>query len=88
MLPDSPYNQTHWDDSRYQKLYAEANQTTDEARQKEISYEMQGIDFEQGGYIIYSFYKQVTLMNEKVGGLKRSGGGIDPAYRWDDIFVS
>ena len=51
-LPTSPFLETHFNDPHYTSLYYEANKTQNASVRKEIEYEMQMIDFNQGGYII------------------------------------
>lgn len=87
-LPTSPYSETHWHDPKYIALYNQANKTTSRKLQKEIAHELQEIDFQRGGYIIYGFNRLVTFMNKKVNGIARSGGGIDPAYSWETVWLS
>ena len=67
-LPTSPYKETHFDDPRYTKLYAEANKTESAGLRKEILHEMQRIDFEQGGYIIPCFVDSLDAYSSKVSG--------------------
>ena len=51
-LPNSPYNETHFDDPTYNALYNQATATLDSAKRADIAHEMQMIDYTQGGYII------------------------------------
>ena len=67
-LPTSPYKETHFDNSRYTRLYAEANQTESVSLRKEILHQMQQIDFEQGGYIIPCFVDSLDAYSSKVRG--------------------
>ncbi len=55
MLPTSPFNETHYDDPKYESLYNEALATIDVARRTEIAHEMQVVSFGNGGYIIPYF---------------------------------
>ena len=54
-LPTSPFQETHFNDPKYTSLYFQANKTQNASVRKEIEYEMQMIDFNQGGYIIPCF---------------------------------
>lgn len=54
-LPTSPYNETHFDDPQYNKLYAQALATLDASARVEIQHEMQMIDYARGAYIIPFF---------------------------------
>ncbi len=67
-LPTSPFKETHFDDPKYTNLYAEANKTGSASLRKEIVYEMQRIDFDQGGYIIPCFVDSLDAYSSKVRG--------------------
>jgi peptide/nickel transport system substrate-binding protein len=75
-LEGAPYNETHWNDPDYTRLYNEAQATPDAARRCEILRQMQKIDFERGGYIIPSFNQGVDLMAANVTGFSPSATGI------------
>ncbi|MHB8504291.1 MAG: ABC transporter substrate-binding protein [Acidimicrobiales bacterium] len=68
MLPTSPFNETHWDNPRYNSLYAEANATLSAGLRKEIEHEMQLIDFNEGGYIIPAFIDALDAYSAKLRG--------------------
>jgi peptide/nickel transport system substrate-binding protein len=68
MLPSSPYNETHNGNSHYTNLYKQANATANEGLRKEIMYEMQQYDFNQGGYIIPAFTDTLDAYSTKITG--------------------
>lgn len=68
MLPSSPYNETHNNNSRYTGLYNQANATANEGLRKEILNEMQQYDFTQGGYIIPAFTDTLDAYSTKITG--------------------
>jgi peptide/nickel transport system substrate-binding protein len=72
----APYNETHWDDGNYNKLYRQALATLDQEKRCEIIHEMEAIDFESGGYIIWSYNKSVDLLAANVQGLGQSRTGF------------
>lgn len=74
-LPTSPYNATHWNNERYNALYAQAQSIIDAAKRAPVIQEMQKIDFEEGGFIIPSFNKTIDLMAENVQGFVASNTG-------------
>jgi len=74
-LPGSPFNETHWDNPAYNKLYDEAQATVDAVKRCDILHAMQKIDFEQGGYIIPSYNQSVDLMVASVEGFQASATG-------------
>jgi peptide/nickel transport system substrate-binding protein len=77
-LPDSPFNETHFNDPAYISLYNQANATLDTAKRTDICHQMQQIDFTQGGYIIAAYNKIVDLMSTKVNGFPSGAGGGIP----------
>ena len=54
-LPNSPYNESHFNDPHYTALYNEASATLDAGKRADIAHEMQMIDYTQGGWIIPYF---------------------------------
>jgi peptide/nickel transport system substrate-binding protein len=67
-LPTSPYQETHFNDPTYTSLYYQANKTTDASLRKELVYEMQKIDFDQGGYIVPCFIDSIDAYRSNVQG--------------------
>lgn len=67
-LPTSPYPETHFNDPHYTALYYDANKTGNASVRKEIEYEMQKIDFNQGGYIIPCFVDSLDAYSSNVSG--------------------
>jgi peptide/nickel transport system substrate-binding protein len=68
MLPTSPWNECHFDDPAYVRLYAQANATTDPATRAQIVRDMQQIDFTRGGYIIPAFIDTLDAYSTKITG--------------------
>jgi peptide/nickel transport system substrate-binding protein len=88
-LPNSQYNETHFDNPRYVSLYQQANATLDAAQRAEICHEMELIDFDQGGLIIPSYNKQVDIVASNVQGIEPSGTGIPVGNAsWESIWLS
>jgi peptide/nickel transport system substrate-binding protein len=54
-LPNSPFNECHFNNPRYISLYNQALATLDDSKRVEIAHEMQMIDYNEGGYIIPVF---------------------------------
>jgi len=75
-LPNSPYNETHWNDPKFQSLYKQALRTVDRDKRCGIVHEMQKIEYDQGGYIVWGFYNLVDAYSPKVAGLKPSKGTL------------
>jgi peptide/nickel transport system substrate-binding protein len=72
MLPASPWDETHFADPAYIRLYAQANATLDPALRKEITWQMQQIDFNSGGYIIPAFIDTLDAYSTAITGYKPS----------------
>jgi peptide/nickel transport system substrate-binding protein len=75
-LEGAPYNETHWNDPEYTRLYNEAQATPDAAKRCEVVHAMQKIDFERGAYIIPAFNQGVDLMAANVDGFQPAATGI------------
>jgi len=68
-LSTSPYNETHFDNPTYNKLYNEAQATTTQAALTPLEQEMMKIDYEQGGYIIPYFSPVIDAHSPKLQGV-------------------
>jgi peptide/nickel transport system substrate-binding protein len=75
-LPTSPYNETHWKDPTFIDLVTKAARTVDEAERRQLVQDAQKIEYDSGGYIIWSFANQVDAHSTKVGGLVPDKSGI------------
>ncbi len=88
-LPTAPFNETHWNNSRYNSLYAEAIATTDTALSTELAHEMQQIEYNEGGYIIPFFPPVIDGFGTNVGGLVPSRSGLSlGAYDFKNVWLS
>jgi peptide/nickel transport system substrate-binding protein len=80
-LPTSPYNETHWPDSKdnsFLSLYNQALKTVDRAKQKTILHQMQKLEYDNGGYIVWGFSTLLDGYGTKVKGLKTGDKGVLP----------
>jgi peptide/nickel transport system substrate-binding protein len=80
-LRGAAFNETHWDAHRqyprYRRLYDEAVATVNPRRRAEIIREMQRLEYDQGGYIIWGFKNLVDAYSTKVGGFKADRGTLN-----------
>jgi peptide/nickel transport system substrate-binding protein len=67
-LPNGPWNETHWNDPTWTKIVQEAFATLDETKRNELIAQAQKIEYEQGGYIIWSFPDLLDGHSDKVAG--------------------
>jgi peptide/nickel transport system substrate-binding protein len=88
-LPTAPFNETHWDNSRYNSLYAQAIATVDASLRTELAHEMQQIEYDEGGYIIPFFPPVIDGYAPNVGGLVPSKSGLSlGAYDFKNVWLS
>jgi len=89
LLPTSPFNETHWNDPTYTKLYDQAVATVDQSRRSEICHEMQKIEYERGGYIVPCFSPVIDAHSDKVNGLEPTVSGQSlHDYHLSDVWLS
>jgi peptide/nickel transport system substrate-binding protein len=73
MVPGAVFNETHWPDPQdattYFSLYRQARQSRSARVRTQIIHEMQKIDYDKGGYLLWSFNNKVDGLNTKVRGL-------------------
>ena len=87
-VPNANFNETHFDDARYNSLYQQANGTLDARKRCELIKEMQSIQFTEGGYIIPSYNPTVDLMSTKVNGFGRAATGIPLGNgNWEQAWI-
>jgi peptide/nickel transport system substrate-binding protein len=75
MLTTSPFNETHTSDPNLNTLYKQANATLDASARKQIEYEMQIFDFNEGGYIIPAYIDALDAYSTKITGYSPSAVG-------------
>ncbi len=68
-VPGAPYNESHFNNRRFNQLYNEALATVEPARQRELVNEMQGIYWNEGGYIIPYFTPAIDGHSRKLQGV-------------------
>ena len=66
------YNETHFDNPKFARLIAAAAAETDEAKRTTLLQDAQEIEYNEGGYIIWGFRRQVDGYSSKVSGIKPS----------------
>ena len=67
-LPTSSENETHWKNDTWYALVQEAFATGDNAKRNELIGEAQKIEYDEGGYLVWSFNNQIDGYTSKLGG--------------------
>ena len=77
-MPGALYDETHWGKAtpEYQTLVNEAYRTTDDALRNELITQAATMEYEQGGYIVYSFENVLDAYSPKVAGALADFSGI------------
>jgi peptide/nickel transport system substrate-binding protein len=76
-LPTSAFNETHWNHPRFNRLYQQALAAVDEAKRCEIIREMQQIEYDEGGHILWGFKNLIDAHSKTVAGLKPDKGTLN-----------
>ena len=71
-LEGGTYNETHFDNEKFAGLIASAQRETDEAKRTSLLQDAQEIEYNEGGYIIWGFRRQIDGYSNKVSGIKPS----------------
>ena len=87
--PTAPYNETHWKNAEWASLVDQAWKTVDDDERAELITQAQQIEFDTGGYIIWSWRNQVDAYSKTTTGYKldKLGGPIGRMYFKDVYFV-
>ncbi len=67
-LPSSLFNEPHFINADYLSLFNQANAEFDEGKRADIAHEMQMIDHNEGGYLIYAFPDVIDAYRHNVNG--------------------
>ncbi len=81
VLKTAPFNETHWDKysgyPRFVSLYRQALATVNAKKRAEIIREMQRMEYQDGGNIIWGFKNLTDAYSTKVGGFKIDRGTLN-----------
>jgi peptide/nickel transport system substrate-binding protein len=81
-LPDSPFNETHWNDPKFLDLIQQARAEVDEGKRADILHEAQTMQYEEGGYIVQYFSNIIDAYSAKVGGFVEAKCGFPFGNYW------
>jgi peptide/nickel transport system substrate-binding protein len=81
VLKTAPFNETHWEAypgyPRFERLYRQALATVNEKKRAEIIREMQRMEYNDGGLIIWGFKNLTDGYSAKVSGYKVDRGTLN-----------
>lgn len=69
MVTDAPWNEAAWSDAAFDQAYRQAISTTDPAQRTQLLHELQRIEHERSGYLLWGMADGVDLASTKVQGL-------------------
>jgi len=81
-LPDSPFNETHWNDPKFLDLIQQARAEVDDGKRKDILHQAQEMQYDQGGYIVQYFSNIIDAYSAKVGGFVEAKCGFPFGNYW------
>lgn len=76
MVPNAPYNETHWSNKDWLALVQKAMGTADDTARGQLIAQAQEIEWNDGGYINWGWYDTVDGLSNKVHGLVPDASGI------------
>jgi peptide/nickel transport system substrate-binding protein len=89
LLRNSPYNETHWYNSRWAAEFARAQGIVDDAKRLAAYHALQVPLWEDGGYVAWGFYETLDAASSRVHGIVPNNspdynnlGGLDFKYHW------
>jgi peptide/nickel transport system substrate-binding protein len=85
---DAPYNETAWKDPASDKLLLEAIGTVDEKQATDKWREVQKLQFDRGGYLVYANQAYVDGIAKQVNGLKPSKAAWVGGYALHDAWLA
>lgn len=87
-LEESPFNETHWNDPEFLKVFDKARAIPDVDERRNLEHELQQMLYDRGGYIIWGFANQVDAFQKYVGGLVPNATGRPlSGWRFDRVWI-
>ena len=71
-LPGAAYNETHWANEKFNDLVNTAAQQVDPAKRIDLVQQAMQLEYDEGGYIIWGFRRQVDGVGKGVQGVEPS----------------
>lgn len=81
-LPDSPYNNTHWNNEQFTSLITQARAAIDDSKRNELLHAAQKMQYDEGGLIIPYFANQTDAFSAKIAGVEPQRSGMPLGNYW------
>ena len=75
--PDAKFNETHWADPEFGRLYHDALKETDADARTSLQHEMMRIQYDTGGYLIWGFANTIDAYADRLQGMEPTKYGQD-----------
>ena len=76
LASNAPYNETHWNNAAWNNLLTKAIGELDEKKAQALWNQVQEIQYNEGGYLLWTNADYVDALSKKVLGLRPAGTGI------------
>lgn len=88
LLSDAVWNETHWRDPETDRLIREAQGAPDEATATELWHQIQEIQYEEGGYIVWAYQNLVDGAAQNVQGIVPSSFFNLGGWNYRDVYLT
>jgi peptide/nickel transport system substrate-binding protein len=88
LLSDAVWNETHWRDPSFDKLIRDAQSAADEETAADLWRQVQEIQYERGGYIIWCNQNLVDAASNKVKGITPSSFFNLGGWNYRDVWLA
>jgi peptide/nickel transport system substrate-binding protein len=84
----APWNETHWNNSTFDKLLSDAKSELDPAKRKTYLWECQRMLSDEGGALVPAFQDYLSASTDKVGGITvHKGFDMDNGRVMEKAFI-
>jgi peptide/nickel transport system substrate-binding protein len=87
LLSDAIWNETHWRDPEFDRLVREAQGATDEETARELWHQVQEIQYEEGGYIVWANLELLDAVGNHVKGVVPSAWFNLGGWNYRDVWL-
>jgi len=88
VLSDAVWNETHWRDKSFDKLIRDAQGAPDEETATDLWHQIQQIQYDEGGYIVWANQNLVDGASQKVQGLVPSSFFNLGGWNYRDVYLT